>query len=329
VRPCGAYPVGVVPRLPRPHLDSPPGRRRRARRVAVTVALCCGATVTAAGCGSDGQEAIVRSLDGQTVTVPVQPSPTSTARAQPQGVPGAPPTGAATSAAEPRAADTPGTADPSPVPEAGAGSRPQASAAQTAPQPTVHVTRSTALRSRPGGPVIGRIVPRTEFGSPTVLAVVRQSGSWLGVVTSTLPNGRIGWISARAALEAHSNAWRIDASLRRREVVVRRDGRIVSRFPVAIGAPSTPTPRGRFAVTDKLLTTSATSPYGCCILALSGHQSSTPQGWGGGDRIAIHATNLPETIGTEASVGCLRAPTEAIRRVVRTVPLGTIVVIRA
>nr|WP_246345041.1 L,D-transpeptidase [Conexibacter arvalis] len=130
-------------------------------------------------------------------------------------------------------------------------------------------------------------------------------------------------------MEVHRSAWEITASLGRREIVVRRAGRVVSRFPVAIGSPSTPTPRGRFAVTDKLTTGSDTSPYGCCILALSGRQTRTPQGWGGGDRLAIHGTSLPQTIGTEASLGCLRAPTGAIRRLVETVPLGTLVTIRA
>ena len=36
-----------------------------------------------------------------------------------------------------------------------------------------------------------------------------------------------------------------------------------------------------------------------------------------------------ETIGTAASLGCLRAPAEEARRLVRSVPLGTLVTIRA
>jgi len=193
----------------------------------------------------------------------------------------------------------------------------------------VHVTRSVALRVRPGGPVVARLSPRTGFGSATVVPVMAQRGSWLGVISSALPNGRVGWIPTNAHLVAYRTSWRVVASLRRREVVVRRSGRVVQRFRVAVGGPSTPTPTGRFAVTDKLLTGDPGSPYGCCILALSAHQPSTPQGWGGGDRIAIHATNLPETIGTAASLGCLRAPAEEARRLVRTIPLGTIVTIRA
>jgi lipoprotein-anchoring transpeptidase ErfK/SrfK len=190
---------------------------------------------------------------------------------------------------------------------------------------TVHVTKATLLRESPGGRVVARIEPRTEFDSPTVLPVVRHRHGWYGVLSTHLPNGRIGWISERAELTSYATAYRIVASLGRREVVVRRGRRVVQRFRVAIGSPSTPTPTGRFAVTDKLLTRDATSPYGCCILALSAHQPHTPQGWGGGDRVAIHATSLPETIGTAASLGCLRGPEDALRRAVRTVPLGTIV----
>jgi hypothetical protein len=194
---------------------------------------------------------------------------------------------------------------------------------------TVQVTRPVRLRAGPGGPVVGGVLPKTEFRSDTILPVVREKDGWLGVISTQLANGQIGWIAANTGLVAYRTRWSVTASLGRREVVVRRAGRVVQRFRVAIGSPSTPTPTGRFAVTDKLLTNDPASVYGCCILALSARQPHTPQGWGGGDRVAIHATNLPETIGTAASLGCMRAPAEEARRLVRTVPLGTVVAIRA
>jgi len=194
---------------------------------------------------------------------------------------------------------------------------------------TVYVAQSAALRASPGGRVVARLGPRTQFGSPTVLPVVRERGAWYGVLAPQLGNGRIGWISTRAALVPYGDDVAIGVSLRRRQVAIRRDGRLVLHFPVAIGSPSTPTPTGRFAITDKLLTHDPASPYGCCILALSAHQPHTPQGWGGGDRIGLHATNLPTSIGTASSLGCLRAPAWAMRRIVRLVPLGTLVTIRA
>jgi len=196
-------------------------------------------------------------------------------------------------------------------------------------QLTVQVTRVVPVRASPGGRVVARLLPRTSFHTVTIVPVVAERGDWLGVITAALSNGRIGWIAADTRLVAWRTPWTIVASLRRRQIVVRRDGRVVMRFPVAVGGPSTPTPTGRFAVTDKLLTNDPSSPYGCCILALSAHQPNTPQGWGGGDRIAIHATDFPETIGTAASLGCLRAPAEEARRLVRVIPVGTVVTIRA
>ena len=69
--------------------------------------------------------------------------------------------------------------------------------------------------------------------------------------------------------------------------------------------------------------------YGCCILALSGHQPHTPAGWQGGDRLAIHGTDAPAAIGTPASAGCLRASDRDLRVLMRRVPLGAPVFIRA
>jgi hypothetical protein len=227
-----------------------------------------------------------------------------------------------------------GSSDPQsavlvPLPQA-ATPRPARTAAPIPPgRLTVQVTRPVRLRATPGGAVVGGALPKTEFGSATILPVVARRDGWLGVISQQLPNGRIGWIAADTGLVAYRTRWSVAASIGRREVVVRHDGRVTQRFRVAVGTPSTPTPTGRFAVTDKLLTEDPASVYGCCILALSAHQPNTPQGWGGGDRVAIHATNLPETIGSAASLGCLRAPAEEARRLVRTVPLGTIVTIRA
>jgi lipoprotein-anchoring transpeptidase ErfK/SrfK len=193
----------------------------------------------------------------------------------------------------------------------------------------VGIERPTALRSRPGGRVVARVGARTRFGSQTVLPVVARRGGWLGVISAALPNGRIGWLPASAPLRPYATDYRIDASLRRRQVVVRRGTHVVARFPVAVGGPGTPTPTGRFAVTDTLLAEDPSGPYGCCVLALSGRQPRTPQGWGGGDRIAIHATDKPGTIGSAASLGCLRAPAGEMRRLIRLVPVGTVVTIRA
>ena len=193
---------------------------------------------------------------------------------------------------------------------------------------TARVVRRTAMRGSPAGHVVARIGRRTEFGSPRVLAVTGRRGRWLRVTASERRNGVHGWILASAARLGTTNIWiRVDRS--RRELTLRRDRRVLRRLPVAVGRPGTETPLGRYAVTDLLRTKSLDSPYGCCALALSGHQTKLLPGWPGGDRLAIHATPNPETVGTPASLGCMRAHDRDIRVLMRRVPLGAPVVVVA
>jgi lipoprotein-anchoring transpeptidase ErfK/SrfK len=188
---------------------------------------------------------------------------------------------------------------------------------------TAYVAKAKVLRVRPGGRPLALMKRRTEWRSVRVVTVVRRQGNWLGVLASELRNSRVGWIDGRRDVKLFRTPWSLVTDLSARTVTVRHNGRVVRRLRVAIGSPSAPTPTGRFAVTDKLTTGSDNGPYGCCILALTGHQPLIPQGWGGGDRIALHATPSPETIGQAASHGCLRATNQVMARLVRQVPLGT------
>jgi len=216
-------------------------------------------------------------------------------------------------------------------PQAEQENRTAAAAARPKPRgpswPTAMLLAPTVLRARPGGRVLARLRTRTPFGSPVVLAVVRRHGPWLGVLHPAAGNRRVGWIRA-ARTRAYRTSWSISVSLARRRATVDDAGRTVWSFPVAVGAPGTPTPTGRFAITDKVLFRPA-GVYGCCALALTARQPHIPQGWGGGDRIAFHATLAAGTIGTAASHGCLRAHTVDLRRLLRDVPLGSPVTIGA
>src|ERR671930_1960484 len=103
------------------------------------------------------------------------------------------------------------------------------------------------------------------------------------------------------------------ADLSRRRLSVERNGKAVRRFEIAIGRRGNPTPQGRFSVTDKLQVTDPGSPYGCCVLALTGHQTHLPPGWPGGDRLAVHATEELSSLGRAASLGCMRVTSSQAR----------------
>jgi len=193
---------------------------------------------------------------------------------------------------------------------------------------TASIRRSATLYREPGGAKRLRITPKTEWGSARVLGVVSQRGEWLGVQASELKNGEIAWIR-RSATTLDCVNWSLHADLSKREVVVRHNGDTVRTLHVAIGRRDNPTPKGRFSVTDRLKVTSAGSPYGCCVLALTGHQTDLPPYWPGGDRLAVHATNDESSIGEPVSLGCMRTVATQARWLINHIPLGSPVFIHA
>lgn len=190
----------------------------------------------------------------------------------------------------------------------------------------VAVGRQVLLRAGPGGEIVGRVGDTTEFGSPEVLSPTgRRRGSWAAVRHTSLGNSRVAWVNTeKAPLLMRPSRLELEVDLSRRELILLSDGVRKRRMSIAIGAPDTPTPPGEYYVTDKLPGADFGSYYGCCILALSGHQPNLPQGWSGGDRLAIHGSPTP-TWGQNVSNGCLHAREADLRYLLKIVPLGTTV----
>ncbi len=184
------------------------------------------------------------------------------------------------------------------------------------------VRHPTPLRRSPGGGTIARLTTRTSFGSPEAVWVVRQSGSWLGVISTQAGNGHIGWIAA-SATSLSRVGWELKVRLSARRLTVLDYGKVAERYTIAVGAPLSPTPTGRFAVTDRLSTGDPSGPYGCCILALSAVAPHAIQGWDGGDRVAIHSTPETSSIGQDVSHGCMRLSLAEGRWLLNHIPLGT------
>jgi L,D-transpeptidase catalytic domain len=204
---------------------------------------------------------------------------------------------------------------------------PFASGRPAASYATAYVRGGTLLYDAPGGRPKVRLTRRTEWGSPRFLGVVGQRGPWLAVQVPELRNHELAWLPlAKATLGGVRYSLHTDLS--RRLLTVRDGKRTIRRLTIAIGRPSNPTPLGRFSVTDKLLVTKKSSPYGCCVLALTGHQTRLPPDWPGGDRLAIHATSATWSIGHAVSFGCMRADAAQVRWLVKSIPLGTPVFIR-
>jgi L,D-transpeptidase catalytic domain len=195
-------------------------------------------------------------------------------------------------------------------------------------QPIVWPLRGqrVAIRAEPGGKVIKRLRAKTPFGSRTVLAVFSRRGLWAGVPTPLLPDGRLGWVKLDPSrLRAGWTRYSIDVDLSSRAARLRLGERVLRSFTITVGAPASPTPTGKFAITDTFR--GRLNPaYGCCALATTATQASLPSGWLGGNRIAIHGTTGP--VGDAVSHGCIRAENADVSALVGRVGLGTPVMIR-
>lgn len=192
----------------------------------------------------------------------------------------------------------------------------------------VRIAAQAELLNHPAGSVLARVGSRTEFGSARAYGVVKRRGHWAAVTDPSLGNGRLGWIDTRAGGVAVARTrLQVEVDLSRRSLTVRRGSQLIRSSRVGIGRPGSTTPTGRFAITDKLDGPSYSASYGCCILALSAKQPHLPAGWSGGDRIAIHGTLSSSDFGRAVSAGCLHADESELRYLMRTLPLGTPVVI--
>lgn len=91
---------------------------------------------------------------------------------------------------------------------------------------------------------------------------------------------------------------------------------LVKRYTVATGASDTPTPLGTFTINSRFH--GDMCGFGTCFLGLD-----VP--WG---QYGIHGTNKPESIGSNASHGCIRMYVKDAEELYSLVPNGTKVVIQ-
>jgi lipoprotein-anchoring transpeptidase ErfK/SrfK len=168
---------------------------------------------------------------------------------------------------------------------------------------------------------------RPITGSQTVLPVIGRSGrGWVHVMLPGRPNGRTGWISARATTSS-ATGWHIVVDTSRRQVLVFRAGRLVRVFEAIVGKPSTPTPRGEFFVEEavRLPPGDVGSPF---ALALSARSQVFQEFDGGPGQIALHGlANIGGKLGTAATHGCVRLDAGAMRWLVGRIGAGVPVTI--
>jgi lipoprotein-anchoring transpeptidase ErfK/SrfK len=159
---------------------------------------------------------------------------------------------------------------------------------------------------------------------------VSANGRWGKVaVPWTKPVTRTGWVPI-VGLHSRTTAIMAVADLSTRTMTVYRGCRALFHVRTAIGRPGSPSPRGKFYVTDRVsVPGSQRASFGTFAFGMSTVQPNLPAGWTGGDQMAIHGTGAPGSIGQAASAGCLRVDERALARLRPLLRVGTPIVITA
>lgn len=149
--------------------------------------------------------------------------------------------------------------------------------------------------------------------------------TWLRLLLPIRPNGHAAWVKEKDVSLAPRKD-RIVVDLSRRMLWHYQDGKLVGRFTVGVGTPSTPTATGTFYTYERVPMSDPNGPYGILAFGLSGF-SPVISDWPGGGRMAMHGTPYESNKGQAVSHGCVRVWNGDMQSLVH-LPLGTPVIIR-
>jgi lipoprotein-anchoring transpeptidase ErfK/SrfK len=162
----------------------------------------------------------------------------------------------------------------------------------------------------------------TWEGLPLVFLVQQRQGDWLEVQLNTRPNQTTAWIRA-ADVTLRQVTHRIVVSLAARSMTVYDGQTPVMEAPVAVGDPTTPTPRGNYYIDGAVRTPDPSGVYGPYQLSVAAFSEVLMTFGSGVGQIAMHGTNAPSLVGSAVSNGCLRMKNADITRLANTVEIGT------
>jgi len=224
----------------------------------------------------------------------------------------------------PRAATASAVTAPGPSEITGSWRAPSAPKAPTSYEVADAVGPVVHLYSAPDVPLAVRptMTNPTWEGLAVVFLVLDTHGPWLHVRVSMRPNDFTAWVqTSEVALRTVPNHVLVELGAHR--VTVTHGDTVLLQAPVAIGAPSGPTPVGHFFVDGIVKVPDPNGPYGAYQVSVSGF-SDVYQTFGGGvGQIALHGTNDPQLIGQPVSHGCVRMTNDVITKVAYLAPTGT------
>jgi hypothetical protein len=149
----------------------------------------------------------------------------------------------------------------------------------------------------------------------------RGGHPWLQIRLPRRPNGSKGWVPRAAFGRLRVLRTSLEVDKRKLKARLFEDGEEIWTASIGIGAPSTPTPSGRYWVRERLPNFGGNAAYG--PLAFGTAAYSRLSEWPGGGVIGIHGTNAPGLIPGRPSHGCIRVRNDKILALDKLMRVGT------
>jgi lipoprotein-anchoring transpeptidase ErfK/SrfK len=192
------------------------------------------------------------------------------------------------------------------------------------------VAREAPRRDAPRVAVLSGTTPyshRAQVLMVTGRTVDSAGAGWVRVRLPERPNGAAGWVPVSDVRLAGTRR-RIVVDLDARTFEVWRGSTRLASWSAGVGRAQTPTPTGRFAVSDALRTLPAwRGVYGEHTITLTAHSSVLESFMGGNGLVAIHGGSAGR-VGSAASNGCVILSAPHLDRLRHYALPGTPVVIR-
>lgn len=149
-----------------------------------------------------------------------------------------------------------------------------------------------------------------------------QGREWVQLRVPMRPNGRTGWVERDALGAFHLTRRLLVVDRPRLRISLYLDGRRLWSAPVAVGKPSTPTPPGRFWITEVFKVANPQSGYWPYAFGTSDYSTLTD--WPGGGVVGIHGPYYqPQLIPGRISHGCVRLSVADDEWLAHHITLGT------
>lgn len=190
----------------------------------------------------------------------------------------------------------------------------------------LHVVQDVAVYDAPEGRAIAKL-PATQLGSPTWVPQISERDEWSQILLPSSPNGSTGWVRTGDAPEIQKaqSPYIVDIDVDARRMVIRDQRGNIGSWPVGVGKPETPTPKGRTFILASIEDT--VTKFSPVNLPLGTHSRKVTTDGRTPLTVALHGWPDPSVFGRESSDGCVRVPAEALRLLI-SLPLGTLVLLR-